>query len=151
MLTLQRAAVLTEFELPSEAGNERDAIELVERAVAGLGIAPTRLERLKTAVAEATMNAIEHGNEFRSDRPVSVRVLQASDTLRVQVTDRGDADVPEPETPDLAAKLAGEQRPRGWGMFLINELVDDVHVTSGGGTRTLELVLRLQGDDDGDA
>jgi hypothetical protein len=29
-------------------------------------------------------------------------------------------------------------------MFLINELVDDVHVTSGGGTRTLELVLRLQ-------
>jgi hypothetical protein len=36
-------------------------------------------------------------------------------------------------------------------MFLINELVDDVHVTSGGGTRTLELVLRLQGDDDGDA
>ncbi len=151
MLTLQRTAVLAEFELPSEAGNERDAIELVEQAVRELALPPARLERLKTAVGEATMNAIEHGNEFRSDRPVSVRVLRASDSLRVQVTDRGDADVPEPETPDLEAKLAGEQRPRGWGLFLINELVDDVRVTRGAGSRTLELVLRLGGDDDGDA
>ena len=151
MLTLQRTAVLAEFELPSEAGNEREAIERVERAVRELALPLARLERLKTAVGEATMNAIEHGNEFRADRPVSVRVLRASDRLRVQVTDRGETDVPEPETPDLEAKLAGDQRPRGWGLFLINELVDDVHVTRGAGTRTLELVLRLGGDDDGDA
>ncbi len=151
MLTLQRTAVLAEFELPSEPGNEREAIERVERAVRELALPLARLERLKTAVGEATMNAIEHGNEFRGDRPVSVRVLRASDSLRVQVTDRGEADVPEPETPDLEAKLAGEQRPRGWGLFLINELVDDVHVTRGAGTRTLELVLRLGGDHDGDA
>ena len=45
------------------------------RAVANLGLAPARLERLKTAVAEATMNAMEHGNEYRPDRPVSIRVL----------------------------------------------------------------------------
>jgi hypothetical protein len=32
-------------------------------AVAGQGLAPRRLERLKTAVSEAAMNAIEHGTE----------------------------------------------------------------------------------------
>ena len=37
------------------------------------------------------MNAMEHGNEYRPDRPVSIRVLRSADRLRVQVTDRGDA------------------------------------------------------------
>ena len=82
MVTLQRSGgagaasaesngrVLAEFELPSEPGNEREAIARVAGAVAGLGLEPARLERLKTAVAEATMNAMEHGNEYRADRPV---------------------------------------------------------------------------------
>ena len=38
MLTLQRTAVLAEFDLPSEAGNEREAIERVEHAVRELAL-----------------------------------------------------------------------------------------------------------------
>jgi serine phosphatase RsbU (regulator of sigma subunit)/anti-sigma regulatory factor (Ser/Thr protein kinase) len=163
MVTLQRSpwgamiapsmngAVLDEFDLPSEPGNERRAIERVERAVRHLGIDAGRLERLKTAVGEATMNAMEHGNEYRADRPVSIRVLRAADSVRVQVTDRGDAAaLPAHDAPDLEAKLAGRERPRGWGLFLIEKMVDEAHVTGGAGTRTLELVLRLRGGDDGD-
>jgi serine phosphatase RsbU (regulator of sigma subunit)/anti-sigma regulatory factor (Ser/Thr protein kinase) len=161
MLTLQRSAagaiiapmngaVLDEFELPSEPGNERRAIERVAHAVRHLEIDPARLERLKTAVGEATMNAMEHGSEYRPDRPVSIRVVHAPDSLRVQVTDLGDAaGLPERETPDLEAKLAGRQRPRGWGLFLIEKLVDEARVTGGAGAHTLELVLRLGGGDDG--
>ena len=81
--------MLAEFELASEPGNEREAMARVEGAVAGLGLDPARLERLKTAVAEATMNAMEHGNEYRADRPVSIRVIHAPDRLSVHVTDRG--------------------------------------------------------------
>ena len=94
------------------------------------------------------MNAMEHGNEYRRDRPVTIRVLYAPDALRVQVTDRGDTvALPESEAPDIEKKLAGEQRPRGWGLFLIENLVDEARVTGVGGTHTLELVLRLGGDD----
>jgi serine phosphatase RsbU (regulator of sigma subunit)/anti-sigma regulatory factor (Ser/Thr protein kinase) len=163
MVTLQRSvgeamiapamngAVLDEFDLPSEPGNERRAIERVEQAVRDLGIDTARLERLKTAVGEATMNAMEHGNEYRPDRPVSIRVLRDADSLRVQVSDRGTAaELPAQEAPDLEAKLAGRQRPRGWGLFLIEEMVDEAHVTGGAGAHTLELVLRLTGGDDGD-
>jgi serine phosphatase RsbU (regulator of sigma subunit)/anti-sigma regulatory factor (Ser/Thr protein kinase) len=163
MVTLQRSvgeamiapamngAVLDEFDLPSEPGNERRAIERVEQAVRDLGIDAARLERLKTAVGEATMNAMEHGNEYRPDRPVSIRVLRDADSLRVQVSDRGTAaELPAREAPDLEAKLAGRQRPRGWGLFLIEEMVDEAHVTGGAGAHTLELVLRLTGGDDGD-
>jgi serine phosphatase RsbU (regulator of sigma subunit)/anti-sigma regulatory factor (Ser/Thr protein kinase) len=163
MVTLQRSAgeaivapsangrVLAEFELPSAPGNEREAIERIERAVADLELEAARLQRLKTAVAEATMNAMEHGNEYRADRPVSIRVLHTADSLRVQVTDLGGAaELPEPEAPDLEAKLAGRQKPRGWGLFLIERMVDEARVTGEGGRHTLELVLRLQGGDDDD-
>jgi serine phosphatase RsbU (regulator of sigma subunit) len=159
MLTLERSAgglmitpsengtVLADFELPSRPGNEREAIARVARAVAGLGLAASRLERLKTAVAEATMNAMEHGNEYRPDRPVSIRVLHSADRLRVQVTDQGGAgELAETEAPDLEAKLEGRQKPRGWGLFLIEEMVDEARVTSEGGGRTVELVMRLEGD-----
>src|SRR5215212_7655508 len=144
--------VLAAFELQSAPGNERQAMELVERAVAGIGLQATRLERLKTAVAEATMNAMEHGNEYRPDRPVSIRVLHSADRLRVQVTDRGDAgELAEAEEPDLEAKLEGRQKPRGWGLFLIEKMVDEARVSTEGGGHTVELVLRLEGGpDDGE-
>jgi serine phosphatase RsbU (regulator of sigma subunit)/anti-sigma regulatory factor (Ser/Thr protein kinase) len=147
----QNGSVLADFELPSEPGNERRVMERVESAVADLGLEPSRVERLKTAVAEATMNAMEHGNEYRADRPVSIRVLLSANRLRVQVTDHGDAgELPEPETPDLEAKLEGRQTPRGWGMFLIEKMVDEAHVTSEAGRRTVELALRLEGGTDDD-
>ena len=53
--------------MASEEGNERLAIDQVAEAVAGLGLDGARLERLKTAVGEATMNAIEHGNSNRPE------------------------------------------------------------------------------------
>src|SRR3954451_8161623 len=163
MVTLQRSAgalgasqasngsVLAAFDLQSAPGNERQAMEQVARAVANLGLAPARLERLKTAVAEATMNAMEHGNEYRPDRPVSIRVFTSTGSLRVQISDHGHAgEVAEAEEPDLEAKLEGRQKPRGWGLFLIEKMVDEARVTSDGGGRTVELVLRLEGGGDGD-
>jgi serine phosphatase RsbU (regulator of sigma subunit)/anti-sigma regulatory factor (Ser/Thr protein kinase) len=147
----QNGSVLAEFDLPSAAGNERQAMELVERAVAEVGLDAARLERLKTAVAEATMNAMEHGNEYRPDRLVSIRVLRSGTRLRVRVTDHGEAgELPEPEAPDLEAKLEGRQTARGWGLFLIEKMVDEARVTSEGGGRTVELVVRLEGGGDGD-
>jgi serine phosphatase RsbU (regulator of sigma subunit)/anti-sigma regulatory factor (Ser/Thr protein kinase) len=164
MVTLQRspgaahlangavpADVLAEFEVASAEGNERVAIARVAEAVDGLGIAESRLERLKTAVGEATMNAMEHGSRYREDRPVSVRVLTGDGLVRVQITDLGGAPPElEHEVPDLEAKLEGLQRPRGWGLFLIENMVDETRETSDGEHHTLELGLRLEGDDDGD-
>src|SRR3954452_14524185 len=132
MVTLQRApgaapaangslpaGVLAEFELPSRAGNERLAIDRVRAAIAPLGLGDDRLERLATAVGEATMNAMEHGNGYRADQSVTVRVVAEADRLRVAITDLGGAqDAPGGEVPDLEAKLEGRQRPRGWGLFL---------------------------------
>jgi anti-sigma regulatory factor (Ser/Thr protein kinase) len=78
-------------------------------------------------------------------------VLVSSDRLYVQVTDQGEAgELAEPETPDLQAKLEGRQKPRGWGLFLIEKMVDEARVTGERGGHTVELALCLEGvlDDD---
>jgi serine phosphatase RsbU (regulator of sigma subunit)/anti-sigma regulatory factor (Ser/Thr protein kinase) len=142
--------VLADFELRSEPGNERAAIARVELAVAGLGLGSRRLERLKTAVGEATMNAIEHGNENVAERPVRVRVLHSAARLRVRITDVSDdaGELGAAEVPDLAAKLEGLQKPRGWGLFLIESMVDETRSERAAGGHTLELILHLEGDTD---
>jgi anti-sigma regulatory factor (Ser/Thr protein kinase) len=83
-------AVLAEFDVVSAPGNEREAMDRVAAAVAGSGLAPAPLDPLKTAVGEATMNAMEHGNEYRLDRPVRIVVLRTADDVRVRITDQGD-------------------------------------------------------------
>ena len=147
-----------EFEVPSAEGNERIALERVSSIVEPLGLGEARLKRLETAVGEATMNAMEHGNRYRADQPVIVRVLTDNDHVRVQIVDHGDARPDhEPEEPDLEAKLAGLQRPRGWGLLLIKNMVDDLRETTEGGEHVVELVMSLDrragetppgGDDD---
>lgn len=138
---------LADFSLPSEPGNERQAMERVAEAVRDLGLGSRNLERLQTAVAEATMNAMEHGNEYRPDAPVTIRVLASAEELSVFITDQGGDPVPTPggETPDLEAKLEGTQTPRGWGLFLIQNMVDEMHVTTDQSHHTVELVVHLKG------
>ena len=80
---------LDAFTLPSEPGNERLALDRVAGTIKDLGLPAQRLERLKTAVAEATMNAIEHGNGNRPEIPVEVEVTQNGDEITVAISDQG--------------------------------------------------------------
>jgi serine/threonine-protein kinase RsbW len=139
--------VLAELSVPSEPGNERRATEEVAKAVSGLGLPERTLERLKTAVAEATMNAMEHGNRYNPEVPVEIRLLSSDTDLFVRITDQGGSPVPTPDTevPDLEAKLEGMQTPRGWGLFLIQNMVDEMHITSDEVHHTVGLVMHLEG------
>jgi anti-sigma regulatory factor (Ser/Thr protein kinase) len=137
--------ILAEFSVPSEPGNERRAMEVVADLVKDMGLTQQRLERLKTAVAEATMNAMEHGNKYRAEVPVEVVVLVEDRDLMVRITDRGSGPPPTQggDAPDLEAKLEGMQTPRGWGLFLIKSMVDEMSITGDDGHHTIELVVHL--------
>jgi serine phosphatase RsbU (regulator of sigma subunit)/anti-sigma regulatory factor (Ser/Thr protein kinase) len=144
---------LAEFEVLSAPGNERQAGEQVAQAVRELDLPEKRLARLQTAVSEATMNAMEHGNRYRPELAVSIRVLASNLALAVHITDHalGNAQpIPDLEMPDLDAKLAGLQNPRGWGLFLIKNMVDDMHITSDEHQHSVELIVYLKGDQHGD-
>ena len=143
--------ILADFTLPNQPGNERQATQEVARAVSGLGLPERTLERLKTAVAEATMNAMEHGNKYRADVPVEVQVEVVDRDLIVRITDSGSGPPPAKagNVPNLEAKLGGAQTPRGWGMFLIARMVDEVRVSGNSDHHTIELVIHLDVGKDG--
>lgn len=156
LVTLRRSAgvaddaatastALTAFSLPGTTGNEREAMDRVAAAVADLGLPTDRLERLKTAVSEAAMNAIEYGSQGQDEVPFDVEVAVTPSDVVVRVTDRAlSGAVPtDAETPDIERKLAGEQKPRGWGLFLIEHMVDAMDVTTDDEAGTQTVTLRL--------
>ena len=75
-------------------------------AVEDLGLDPARLERLKTAVSEAAMNAIEYGSQGRPDISVEISVEAAPRAIVVRITDQAlSGPVPsDAEAPDIDAK-----------------------------------------------
>ncbi len=94
------------------------------------------------------MNAIEHGSGGDADVPIHVRAAASETRLVVRVADMGlGGDVPlgSAEIPDIEAKLAGEQKPRGWGLFLIEAMVDEVAVEQTDHGQAVVLTLHLEG------
>ena len=59
--------------------------------------------------------------------PSSCGCVRSAGGIVVTITDQGGEHAGgdgEVETPDLLEKLEGRQRPRGWGLFLIEKMVD---------------------------
>jgi len=140
--------VLADFTLSSEPGNERPAMEKVADAVKELPLSGQRLSRLKTAVAESTMNAMEHGNGYDPEIPVRIQVWLLKERLLVRIIDRGSGPLSSltAKGPNLEAKLENLQTARGWGVFLIEGMVDEVRVSGNPDHHTVELVMRLEAD-----
>lgn len=134
--------VLDRFDIGSEPGTERTALARVAAAVGGCGLNPQQVDRLKTAVGEAAMNAAEHGNGNRADLPVRIVVLRLADGVAVEITDcGGGAEPTSAPLPDLDLKLAGLQTSRGWGLYLIQHMVDAMDVTTDGDRHTVRLTV----------
>ena len=129
------------FAVSSALGNERAVMDRVASIVAD-ALPPERLEALKTAVSETAMNAIEHGNRARADVDVDVTVRRSPEAVTVEVTDYGRGRHGERVEPDIDLKLAGEQSPRGWGLFLVEHLTDRVEEFADGDRHVVRLTMR---------
>jgi len=134
-----------QFALPSQPGLERQAARRVLESLGDLHLDEARSKRLETAVAEATMNAMEHGNGFNPELMTHISVIREAARVVIRIADQGDhAPIPETQNPDLEAKLSGEQSARGWGLFLIRNMVDEMNTYADGGKNTIELILNLE-------
>ena len=100
------------------------------------------------------MNAMEHGNGYDPALAVRDRASRRSDARAdsVRITDHGGGrEIPQAVTPDLEAKLDGRQSPRGWGLFLIQNMVDEVRQRQRRRTATRwSSIMHLKGGGDGD-
>ena len=134
-----------EVRLPSRLGFEKVAMATAASVARLKGFSDERIEDLKTAVAEACINAIEHGNHLNENLSVGIILSTSADELEVKVLDNGSGISKQPPKPDIDRKVHGEEDPRGMGMFLIQALVDEAEwvVGTNGKGSYVRLVIRL--------
>ncbi len=84
-----------EIFLPSTLGYEKVARGAAEAVAEEMGFSPDRIDDLKTAVAEACMNAIEHGNQENRTASVTVLLTAAKEQLEISVADEGLSPMPD--------------------------------------------------------
>lgn len=138
-----------ELQLPSRLGFEKIPMNTAASVAKIMGFADERIEDLKTAVAEACINAIEHGNKMNETLLVVVTLSILPDSLEVRVLDTGPGPKFPVEVPDIDKKMHEEQRSRGMGMFLIEALVDEAEwVSSPSSGSYARLVIRLPESED---
>jgi len=136
-----------EVRLPSELGWERAALDFTARVAGTMGFSPERVDDLKTALNEAIVNAIEHGNAFNVRKRVKITLVPGPDRLEVNVQDRSARPFPEgfgtQETPDIDEIIAGRAPARGWGGYLIRTLVDEARFSSTHEGNVVTMTMRL--------
>jgi serine/threonine-protein kinase RsbW len=115
-----------EVSLPNQLGYERIAMQCAASFAKIVGFMPERVEDLKTAVSEACLNAMEHGNKCHPDKRVVITMNYEEGVFSVTVVDEGEGIEVLPEDPDIEEKIENLETPRGLGIFLIKNLVDQV-------------------------
>ena len=133
-----------EVNLPSKIGYERIAIASSAALAKMGGVPAARVEDLKSAVAEACINAMQHGNHWRLEARVVVKMNLSDDRVVISVTDQGDGISEIPKYPGILKIIEENASPRGLGVFMIQQLVDEIKFNqSADGGHTMTMKIRL--------
>lgn len=137
-----------ELHIPSILGWERTAMEVAASVAKLMGFPTDRVADIKTAVSEATLNAIEHGGSSDASQRILIVFTPERDALEIDVRDRSPTPFGAVERlgtpPNLEEQIAGRAPPRGWGTFLIRSLVDEVEFASTAEGNVVRMVIHLE-------
>ena len=132
-----------QLHLPSALGCEKVAMDFAASVAKSMDFPADRVEDLKTAVAEACMNAIEHGNKLDASMKVGISLTVDKGRLQIAVQDEG-AGIGQVATPNIDSQIEGKTDPRGWGIFLIKNLVDEVSFESTPEGNVVKMIIHLE-------
>jgi len=132
-----------QLHLPSTLGCEKVAMDFAASVAKSMNFPADRVEDLKTAVAEACTNAIEHGNKLDASMKVGISLTIDKGRLQVAVQDEGTG-IGRVPTPNIDSKIEGKSDPRGWGIFLIESLMDEVTFESTPEGNVVKMIIHLE-------
>ena len=97
---------------------------------------------ISMALIEACINAFEHS---KTDSNVFIHFLIEEDSLVMKVIDMGVGfDKTKVEIPKIENKIGKEERKRGWGLQLIQELMDSVEFESNSDGTTVTMKKNIK-------
>ncbi len=124
----------------------RDELERIASAIEGLGEQddwPDDLVfRVNLVLEELILNVIDYGTEG-SDPDITLEIASESDTISIDLSDRGRPFDPltEAPEPDLTSAV-GERRVGGLGVHLTKTLMDEVSYSRNANRNRLSIVTR---------
>ena len=117
-----------ELTLPIIPDLELAATKTAEVVAKHMNLDDEKSAEIGMALIEATINAFEH-SESDSEN-VEIHFVIQGDTLVIKVTDKGKGfDPSKVKIPNIEEKLRSDKK-RGWGLKLIQELMDTVEFES---------------------
>jgi serine/threonine-protein kinase RsbW len=133
-----------EISLPNLVGYERIVMASAATFAKMVGLTPERIEDLKTIVAEAAINAMQHGNKERPDARVKVSMRVKDNTIQVTVMDQGEGFSEFLPDPDIDRIVNEQDPPVGFGTFLIRQLADQVKIDkTADGANIVRMTIKL--------
>ena len=117
-----------ELTLPIIPDLELAATKTAEVVAKHMNLDDEKSAEIGMALIEATINAFEHSGSDSEN--VEIHFVIQGDTLVIKVTDKGKGfDPSKVKIPNIEEKLRSDQK-RGWGLKLIQELMDTVEFES---------------------
>lgn len=127
--------LVKEVALSSDYQSLIDVEGLVGSVCEEFGVQEDAFGNVLIAVSEAVNNAIQHGNKENKDALVNIKVSTNDECFCIQVQDQGVGfafqDLPDPTAPENLLKDSGR------GVFLMNNLADEVEFLNSGNTVNL--------------
>ena len=117
-----------ELKLPIIANMELVAVQTAEVVAKHMDLSEDKAAEISMALIEACINAFEHS---QAQNNVFIHFILEENSLVIKVIDQGIGfDKAKVEIPAIENKLGTDERKRGWGLQLIQELMDSVEFES---------------------
>ena len=120
--------------LPMASDMELVASQTASAIATWMVMSAERVGEVEMAVVEACINAFEHSHSEERKVDITFRVFGHADPARleIRVHDRGIGFEPAGVVdPKAGRKVVGGGRKRGWGLRIIQGLMDEVRILSG--------------------
>ncbi len=121
------------FKLANEKDSELEACEYLDMFAKKCGFATETIDEMRLAFIEGLINAKEHAPKEIPDgnkRDIHVALTYAEDLMQIQIRDFGKGFDPSVvEKPDIRKKLKSSHK-RGWGLMLMERLMDGAEISS---------------------
>ena len=132
---------------PSSLGNEDFAVNVFDTIVDGGKYEIEEPKKVRYAIQEACMNAIQHGNRLDSHKPVNVAFELYKDALQIFIEDSGKGFDFKTYRPPTVRERINNGVKAGWGIELIRKMVREVESFTTENGNALKLVVRSRCDE----
>jgi diguanylate cyclase (GGDEF)-like protein len=121
------------FKLANEKDSELEACEYLDMFAKKCGFMPESVDEMRLAFIEGLINAKEHAPKDIPDgdkKDIHVALSYEEELLKIQIRDFGKGfDPTVVEKPDIRKKLKSSHK-RGWGLMLMERLMDGAEICS---------------------